>query len=143
MGSTRLQDTPVSGAVGAGGDIPDVLYDNATYVFSSAISAGVNAFGSWVQILADVGTGKKLVGINVVVRSAMAETNIAEIEVGEGAAASEVAVSRINTLGTGVIHWIFIPLNRTLTNNARISVRVRDNIGAAIVYRIMIMVSDA
>ena len=142
MGGTKLQ-AAVQAVGGTGGDIPDVLYDNSTYVLKSAISAGVNTFGSWVQILADVGTGKKLVGITVVVRSDVLETTIAEIEVGEGAAASEVAVSRINTIGTGVLHWIFIPLNRTLTNNARISVRVRDDIGAARAYRIMIMVSDA
>ena len=143
MGGFPPQGSGGGGTQTGAGDIPDQLYDNATYVLKSAISAGVNTFGSWVQILADVGTGKKLVGITVIVKTATTDTNIAEIEVGEGAAASEVAVSRINTLGTGVIHWIFIPLNRTLTNNARISVRARDDIGVAIAYRIMIMVSDA
>ena len=143
MGGFSPQGSAAPAAAGAGGDIPDQLYDNATYVLSNPSSAGVNTFGSWVQILADVGTGKKLVGITVVVGSTTTDTDIAEIEVGEGAAASEVAVSRINTLGTGVIHWIFIPLNRTLTNNARISVRARDDIGSAVAYRIMIMVSDA
>jgi len=126
------------------GDIPDVLYDS-TYINGGTLtiaSAGTNAFGAWVEYSADIGTGKKLVGF-IFIPTADALGRSIEIEIGEGAVSSEVAISRINSVGGLKETRTHFPLNRTITNNARVSLRVRDNIGQALSYHVVILVATA
>ena len=119
--------TPQTG----GGDIPDVLYDSTytTTLIVPTSSATADIFGSWVEYSADIGTGKKLLGIYIQNGPAnLAAAEYFELEIGEGAVASEAAVSRVGGWGqTAEKGYVFTPLNRTLTNNARISLRVRDS----------------
>ncbi len=143
MGKTRIA-TPAAPAGGAGGDIPDVLYDS-TYINGGnviIVSAGTNTFGAWVEYSPDIGTGKKLIGFVYIPAALVLGTSV-EIEIGEGAAASEVAICRINSVGGLEETRTLFPLNRTITNNARVSLRVRDNIGAAKSYPVVILVATA
>jgi len=132
---------------GGGGDIPDVLYDSTytTTIIIPASPATVDTFGSWFQYSADIGTGKKLLGIYIQNGpAALADTNNFELEIGEGAVSSEVAVSRVGGWGQGAEKgYVFTPLNRTLTNNARISVRVRDSEAGANNFAVYILVATA
>jgi len=129
------------------GDIPDVLYDSTytTSLIVPASSATVDTFGLWVQYSADIGTGKKLLGIYIQNGGAtLASANNFEMEIGEGAVASESAVSRIGGWGQNAEKgYVFTPLNRTLTDNARISLRVRDSESGANNYVVYILVATA
>jgi len=129
------------------GDIPDVLYDSTytTTIILPASPATVDTFGSWVEYSADIGTGKKLLGIYIQNGPAnLAAANNFELEIGEGAVASEAAVSRVGGWGqTAEKGYVFTPLNRTLTNNARISVRVRDSEAGANNFAVYILVATA
>jgi len=123
---------PTFQAAAAGGSIPDVLYDSTfigTTPVTAVTSATINTFGAWVEYSADIGTGKKLLGISF--KSNNTTTlEMCEIEVGEGAAASEAAVARISSMIVAN-NGFFLPLNRTLTTSARIAVRVRQSGDAA------------
>lgn len=149
MGGTKLQavvQTAVQAVVqaAAGDDIPDVLYDS-TYLPGgnlTIVSAGTNAFGAWVEYSADIGIGKKLVGF-VYIPADDALDRPVEIEIGEGAAGSEVAVCRINSVGGLEETRTHFPLNRTITDSSRVSLRVRDNIGVAKSYHVVILVAPA
>ncbi len=130
------------------GDIPDVLYDSTytTTIIAPASSATVDTFGSWVEYSADIGSGKKLLGIYIQNGPAtLPRAENFELEIGEGAVASEAAVSRVGGWGVGTVEkgYVFTPLNRTLTNNARISVRVRDSESAVNNYVVYILVATA
>ncbi len=143
---------PPQGSGGGGsqtgaGDIPDVLYDSTytTTIIAPASSATIDTFGSWLQYSADIGTGKKLLGIYIQRGGAtLAVLNNFEMEIGEGAVSSEVAVSRVGGWGqTADNGYVFTPLNRTLTNNARISLRVRDSESAVNNFAVYILVATA
>jgi len=125
-----LGSNPPQGSGGGGtqtgvSDIPDVLYDSTytTTIIAPVSSATVDTFGSWVEYSADIGTGKKLLGIYIQNGgAALAALNNFELEIGEGVVSSEVAVSRVGGWGQAAEDgYVFTPLNRTLTNNARIS----------------------
>jgi len=134
-------------AGGGGGDIPDVLYDSTytTSIIVPASPATKHTFGSWFEYSADIGSGKKLLGIYIQNGpGALAAANNFELEIGEGVAGSEAAVSRVGGWGqTSDKGYVFTPLNRTLTNNARISVRVRDSEAGANNFVVYILVATA
>jgi len=146
LGSNPPQGSGGGTQTGAG-DIPDVLYDSTytTSIIAPVSSATVDTFGSWLQYSADIGTGKKLLGIYIQNGGAtLAALNNFELEIGEGAVASEAAVSRVGGWGqTAEKGYVFTPLNRTLTNNARISVRIRDSESAVNNYVVYILVATA
>lgn len=95
-----------------------------------ASGAGGDVFGAWVQLVADVGVNKKLVGLAVNYLST-AQQN-AELEVGEGEAGSEAAVARHMLAAENRTVAYVVYVNKRLTNNARLSVRLRDE--GALVY---------
>ena len=105
----------------------------------------MDTFGSWVEYSADIGSSKKLLGIYIQNGPAnLAAAENFELEIGEGAAASEAAVSRVGGWGqTAEKGYVFTPLNRTLTNNARISLRVRDSEAGANNFAVYILVATA
>ena len=147
MGATKLQaavQAAVQAVEGVGGDIPDVLYDSTYKSFNNLtiVSAGTNAFGAWVEYSADIGTGKKLIGFVFIPTDAALGRSI-EIEIGEGAIGSEVAISRISSVGGLDETRTHFPLNRTITDSSRVSLRVRDNIGQAKSYHVVILVATA
>jgi len=140
LGGTKLQAAVQ--AAGGAGDIPDVLYDSTYLSFNNLtiVSAGTNAFGAWVEYSADIGTGKKLVGFVYIPADDALDRSV-EIEIGEGAIGSEVAVCRISSVGGLDETRTHFPLNRTITNNARVSLRVRDSLGAVRNYHVAILVA--
>lgn len=112
------------------------LYDSIYPVTSPASGAAADTFGAWVQISADVGVGRVLRGITFAKRTATA-INSAEVEIGTGAAGVEVAVARATVADAGgatVFIYGYIPFDRALADNVRLSVRVRDNNAAALTY---------
>jgi len=147
LGSYPPQGSGSEGSQTGAGDIPDVLYDSTytTTIIAPASPATVDTFGSWVEYSADIGTGKKLLGIYIQSGPAtLAAANNFELEIGEGAVASEAAVARVGGWGqTAEKGHVFTPLNRTLTNNARISLRVRDSEAAANNFTVYILVATA
>ena len=124
-------------------DLPlmDSIYPGVA-VYSSATA---NAFGSWVQLSADVGVGKRLIGA-VFGISYTALQALFEVEFGEGASAAEVAVARVEGVSDYVTAagWkstISFPIWKSLSDNARLSVRVRDNVASAYIYLVSVMVA--
>ena len=109
-------------------DLP--IFDSTYPGVAIASGAQANVFGAWVELSADVGVGRKLIGITVSVSDTFGVTW--EAEIGEGAGAAEAPVARV----TGVNKWYsaagnqapgtFYPLWRALTANARLSVRIKD-----------------
>lgn len=101
-------------------------------------SAVADAFGDWVQISADIGASRRLVHLIVAQGSSDSIFSI-EVEVGEGGAGNEAAVARIQLVTIAATNvgqlsvWV-IPLWKSLTDNARISVRVRDDRAYARTY---------
>lgn len=92
-------------------------------------AASVDGFGSWVQLSADIGAGKRLIGVYVT--QAGGSSLQWEVEIGEGGSGSEAAVARVAGSflvadNTGHRAPIYIPVWKSLTDNARISTRARD-----------------
>lgn len=107
-------------------------------------AALANTFGSWTQLLADVGTGKRLVFLVLDFRSGLSTPW--EVEIGEGASGSEAAVAR----ACGRVDWhssagfkgiVVVPLWKSLTDNARISARAKDDSNAAVEYGVVLLVA--
>lgn len=92
-------------------------------------AAGIDLFGAWVQLVADIGTGKRLF---LAVIGSTGTTRIeTEYEFGEGSIGNEVAVARVAQVREMNVSGHIIPVFVALTDNARLSVRVRDdNAGA-------------
>ena len=118
------------------------FYDSLYPVALPASMGSVNIFGAWVEVSADIGTDKK-VYYAVFGKPHTFPVTSWEIEVGEGASTSEVAVARAFGSWAGSVAGgspIVIPLHLNLTNNARITVRVRDNRGAVLVWRLGLLI---
>ena len=137
--SNGAGQAPTFQTAGGGGDIPDVLYDD-TYVSGefSITTATLNVFTSWTQYSANIGSGKKIIGLTIDNNQNQRE-NIS-LEISEGASASEVAISRLCVLTHGVT---FFPLNRTITNNSRIAIRIKSARTASVVFTLNLMVATA
>ncbi len=107
-------------------------------------SASANTFGSWVEISADIGVGKRLIAVSVV----FTDTNgtVFEIEIGEGANPNEAAVARVEGsmyMGSaaGFENPAVFYLWKSLTDNARITARVKDGEAAGRVFWVAAMVA--
>ncbi len=117
-------------------DLPAI--DDAYPKVLALSSAVVDTFGSWVEISADVGTGKRLVALSISPWTGLSEAQSADIEIGEGAAGSEAAITHVPIPSGSSISTSRVPvyLWRALTDNARLSVRVKDEDAAANNYSI-------
>ena len=135
MGKTRLAPDPL------GLDVLDELHDSIYPDTGISSSIVADTFGDWVEISADIGAGRVLQGVWVRIPGSLADTFGWEVEIGEGAVATEAPVDRVNGTGTGGGYVIFIPLHRTLTDNARISARIRDEEAVVNGMTISILVS--
>lgn len=113
--------------------IADSLYGE----YKPFSSANPNTFGAWVEISADIGVGKRLAGF--VIAPDHDTATAWEVEFGEGALGAETPVARgfgamrVSTVA-GIIPQLYIPLWVKLSDNARLSVRVRDQIASALAY---------
>ena len=123
-------------------DLPEI---DSTYPGKTVTSsATADTFGSWAELVADVGVGKRLLGI--VIGLATAATAHVEVEIGEGESGSESAITRGNVSAlvmspAGVGGPIFIPLWRTLTDNARLSARIRDSVVTPAGHRVVPLIA--
>lgn len=84
-------------------------------------SGTADAFGSWVELVADVGVGKRLIALTI----RMGASTTVEIEVGEGVSGSEVAIARHAGAFNEAAGFI-LPFWKSLTDNARLALRTRD-----------------
>lgn len=122
-------------------DLPDLDSGYATVQPTSG--AGVDLFGAWVEISADIGAGKRIIGATVMCLGAVSP--LYELEFGEGAAGAEARITRVaarvtwQTSFTGPNQLLHVPLWRSLTNNARLSCRVRDNDAGAVSYQLTVL----
>ena len=97
-------------------------------------SASADTFGSWTQLVADVGTGKQLRGVMVSVAHGFQVAG--EIEVGVGGAGAEAVIYRFaarNYMRTDVGWFVplWVPVEVLMANNARLSARARSAQAAA------------
>ena len=97
-------------------------------------AVGADTFGSWAELVADVGSDRTLLAVAVWDSDGSART--VEVEIGEGAAASEAAITRVGgrvAWQTNAGEWppIMVYVWRKLTNSARLSARVKDSAGGS------------
>ena len=108
-------------------------------------SASADTYGSWLEVVANVGNSKRLLFAYILPRHI--DANYAfEIEFGEGASGSEAAVARINGRGNMVslVSWVpgqLYPIWKSLTNGARLSVRAKDNLATARDVNVSVMIA--
>ncbi len=95
-------------------------------------SASANTFGAWQVINSDIGVGKVLKGILLTVESGLTAFAGCQLEIAEGATSSEVMKLRCVVLGTAQNYSIWIPFGYRFTDNANISVRVKDSVASAL-----------
>jgi len=120
-------------------DLP--RFDDLYGATAPTSSATANAFGAWTEMIANVGTGKRLLYLALTPDDAGTGSINYQIEVGEGTAGNEVAVARYQgRVRRGASDdergERIIPLWKSLTDNARISVRLKDSEAAARIYRV-------
>ena len=108
-------------------------------------SASANTFGSWTQLVANVGAGKRLIGV-VVAPDVAATTTPWEMEFGEGAAGAEAAVARVGGITQEVsnvgrtpvlVFWLW----KSLTSGARLSARVKSSQAAAFGFLVAVNIA--
>ena len=116
-------------------DLPDLttLYPAVT-VPASAVA---NSFGAWTTLVADVGTGKRL--LYVIITPDVGVTLNWEIELGVGAAPNESRITRYAAAwqadsGAGKSSVQIVPVFRVLADNARLSARARNSVATAYNY---------
>jgi len=114
----------------------DVLDLNQYPRVSPISSAVLDAFGAFVTILADVGVDAKLKGIWIHPAVGQPEGQSFQFEIAQGAIASEVVISRGGCDGTKSDAPDWFPFDRTIADNERLSVRVRDQEALANTYRV-------
>ena len=109
-------------------DLP--IYDDIGSVFAAS-AASADSFGSWVEIAADIGAGKRLMGFNVIHLGAVNIDDIT-VEIGTGGLGAESAVARgrHNQRASAEIGMTFL-VGVSLADNARLSCRAKDSSGAA------------
>ncbi len=95
-------------------------------------SASANTFGSWLEINSDIGKGKVLKGIMICTDAGLTAFQIGQLEIGEGAGASEVMKLRCAYVGTTVGYMLWIPFNYRFTDNARITFRHKSSVASAL-----------
>ena len=124
-------------------DLPimDSVYPGATI----AASAVANTFGSWVELSANIGSGKRLIGV-IVFTTTIAPGVYWEVEFGEGAAAAEAAIARIEGSSyrashAGYMPMVYYPLWKALSTNARLSARVRNSEAVANGFQVSVLVA--
>jgi len=120
------------------GDI-DIIWPHV----SVTSSASADTFGSWVEISGDIGTSKTLFGMSVNLNENIIAADSVEFEVGEGASSSEARVLGRTFMGstdTGDTAFYAINVNLALTDNARITVRARDDDASTRQHRILLWI---
>lgn len=120
------------------------IYDSIYPVTNVASAAGADTYGSWTEISADIGAGKKLVAVMVMFGAG--GNRSWEVEVGEGAAPNEAAVARVHgniaqVSAAGHIWPVVYPVLIPLTDGARISARAKNTLAAASTYQVGILVA--
>lgn len=112
----------------------DVPIIDETYLGVLPVSSGtIDTFGAWVQISADVGTGKRLLWVGVRQSSGQAPTAVV-LEFGAGGSSSESAIGRLNLGYASDGSYFVIPVWLDLADNIRLTVRAKDNIAVTIGY---------
>ena len=124
-------------------DLP--IMDSVYPGVAPVTSATANAWGSWMAILANVGIGKRLIGVVIMPETGAADVDF-ELELGEGAAAAESAIARVSgqwwqASNVGFLPPLYFPLWRKLTDNARLSVRARHDQAASAAYKVNVLVA--
>lgn len=127
-------------------EIFDLPLMDSTYAAKTAASAaGADTFGSWSELVADVGAGKRLLYVVILPQNINASARW-EIEFGEGAGGSESTVARLwgvtyAVSNVGYIVPLHFTLFKSLSDNARLSARARDQSGSALAYQIAVMIA--
>ena len=107
-------------------------------------SATADEFGSWVELYASASGKLILIGVSMA-NNVYGLLTLCELQIGFGASGSEVAqlavpvhIVRLPTGGadTLVAPAAYIPVLLTVPSNTRVSVRMRDNSGASMGFRV-------
>lgn len=123
-------------------EIVDLPSLDDTYALARPASSGsADTFGAWVEIVADVGTGKRLLDVRIVSTAGLTNGDKAQIQLGEGPGASEAAITMFDLPGFGINISFSVSLFRALTDNARLSVRAKDSVAGAVTYPIAVSIA--
>tara|TARA_R110000803_G_scaffold2833_4_gene9806 strand:+ start:494 stop:1225 length:732 start_codon:yes stop_codon:yes gene_type:complete len=141
--SNGAGQAPTFQSVSAGGSIPDTLYDTNISQFLLATASGASTFGSYQEISSDVGTNKKLLGINIRLVDVQTAPNTDEIELAIGGSGSESTLQRVS-----FVLWVSgasssVLFNRTIPDNSRLSWRWRHSQSGAREMVIAPIIGDA
>ena len=117
-------------------DLP--IFDNVNGAAPVAVTsaAGSGLYGDWAEYTADVGVGRRLISVGLAQFTIGTSFGV-QLEIGEGAGGSEVTVAQCNVPMQlpRYTSW-YVPLWKSLTDNARISLRIRDVAAATLSYYI-------
>ncbi len=111
-----------------------------TYAVTSPVSsASADTYGSWLQAIADVGVGRVLLHLLIANNNSLLAGQVANIQVGVGSAGNEAAVETVNIPGNTNVSVIMVPVFCVLSDNARVSLRVKNTTAAALTWRVCLM----
>lgn len=117
-------------------DLP--TFDDLYEVGSISSSGSADAFGSWVELVADVGVGKRLCYLSI--NPSGSVVNV-QVQVGEGVFGSESPIEYINfgvrKEGQNQVIGTFL----ALSDNVRLSARAKDSTAGAISYTLGVMIA--
>ena len=108
-------------------DVMDTPGFDSGYQNANLTGGAADVFGVWAQISANVGTSKRLL---YVVASPAAAWVAGEVEIGEGGVGAEARITGFG-IPSRTSSITVIPVFKSLTNNARLSARLRESGGAA------------
>ena len=113
-------------------------YDTANTAITS--SATANTFGSWVELITDVGDRDILIlEVGIAIDPGLAGNDAIEVEIGIGAAASEVRRFGVTRQGSSIDDTtIIFPVNARIPASSRLSARTKDENSAAEDQRVFI-----
>lgn len=117
-------------------DLPIIDSFSSASKVTVTSSGTANAYGSWVQILADVGAGKRLIFVGL--RTDVATSKGVELEIGQGAGGSEVAITRVPTVAASWLAQAPVYLWLALADNIRLSCRIRDDSASADAFELAV-----
>jgi hypothetical protein len=120
---------------GGGGGAIGAFYDSFYPHINVPPSGTADTFGSYVELVADVGTTKHLYYVLIVAVGSTGGDTF-ELEIATGAASSEVTIARVESwhrrqTSSGFQDFSVLPIGIDLANNVRLSGRTkRDTTGA-------------
>ncbi len=99
-------------------------------------SGTIDTFGSWLQIVGDVGLNKAIYNIHIMGLSQVNAGKGTIVEISIGASSSEVTILRFSLSGQALDGMTTIPVYKKLADNVRLASRVKDGEASVNNYKV-------